>query len=524
MIYFPLNNTAFYHGLPADCDGTFPPSGTPEYFAWTSTTHMNFYEFHVDWTTPSNSTFTESQMLSITPFTFFGYGVGLPQPGTTVKIDPLSYPGSIMNRMQFRVFSDHWSMLTNSTVDIGSNVAGIRWYEFRRDAINPWSVYQMATYAPSDGNSRWNGSIAMDSSGNIALAYSITSSSLYPSIRYTGRVSCDPLNQFTIAESGIMNGSGSQTNTWSGSPSRWGDYSALNIDPSSAKTFWYTNEYYATTSQANWKTRIASFSFANILDITATATPSNICIGQNSQLDAVPTGGSGIYTYSWTSIPSGFTSNLPNPVATPVINTQYIVAVNDGNLTKRDTVTVTVNQEPTAFAGNNATYPNTVPLFPAAGTASNYSSVKWFTDGDGHFNIDTVPASLYYPGTADKNNGGVDLTLKAYPLGTCADTASSTVHITLSFPQGIGTHSSGVFGFTITPNPSNGNFSLIIDGIANSVASITVTDITGREIVSEKGVSIGLAKEISLAGYPKGTYFIRVSTDQQSAIKKLVLQ
>ena len=67
----------------------------------------------------------------------------------------------------------------------------------------------MATYAPSDGNSRWNGSIAMDSSGNIALAYSITSSSLYPSIRYTGRVSCDPLNQFTIAESGIMNGSGS---------------------------------------------------------------------------------------------------------------------------------------------------------------------------------------------------------------------------------------------------------------------------------------------------------------------------
>ena len=108
-------------------------------------------------------------------------------------------------------------------------------------------------------------------------------------------------------------------------------------------------------------------------------------------------------------------------------------------MTKRDTVTVTVNQEPTAFAGNNATYPNTVPLFPAAGTASNYSSVKWFTDGDGHFNIDTVPASLYYPGTADKNNGGVDLALKAYPLGTCADTASSTVHITLSFPQGIGT-------------------------------------------------------------------------------------
>ena len=320
----------------------------------------------------------------------------------------------------------------------------------------------MATYAPSDGNSRWNGSIAMDSSGNIALAYSITSSSLYPSIRYTGRVSCDPLNQFTIAESGIMNGSGSQTNTWS-YPQVDGEIIAhwiliLPVPKHSGIPMNIMRPPPRRTGKPGSHPLVLQTS----LDIMQQQPPQYLYRAkypswmpyQQADQEFIPIHGR--------PIPSGFTSNLPNPVATPVINTQYIVAVNDGNLTKRDTVTVTVNQEPTAFAGTNATYPNTVPLFPAAGTATNYSSVKWFTDGDGYFNNDTIPASLYYPGTADKNNGGVDLTLKAYPLGPCADTASSTVHITLPSLQGIGTHSSGVFGFTITPNPSNGNFSLII--------------------------------------------------------------
>jgi len=526
MILFPLNNTGYYHGLPADCDGAFPPAGTPGYFTWTSTSRMTFYEFHADFTTPSNSTFAQSQQLTITPVTFFGYQVGLPQKGTSVKIDPLSYGGSLMNRLQFRNFGDHWSLVTNGTIDAGSGVAGIRWYEFRRTATDPWSIYQQATYAPGDGNSRWAGSIAMDTAGNMGLAYSITSSNMYPSIRYTGRMSSDPLNQFTIAESGIINGGGSQTNTWSGTPSRWGDYSALTIDPSNTSTFWYTNEYYSTTSQASWKTRIATFSFADILNVNVTANPSTICLGQSSQLNAIVTGGSGTYTYSWTSIPAGFTSTLQNPLVFPTITTRYIVAASDGSSTKNDTTTVTVNNPPTANAGPDATYPNTTPLFPVSGTATSYSRVKWLTAGDGHFNIDSVPASLYYPGSVDKNVGGVDLTFKAYPIGSCSDTASDNVHITLTFPIGISENSSPVFGVSLSPNPSNGIFSLIINGIQNTEARITVSDITGKEIYSEKETSTtnNLTREINMAEFPKGIYFVKVRTDQQSVTKKMVLQ
>jgi hypothetical protein len=525
MIFFQVGNASYYHGLPADCDGTFPPLGTPGYFLWSSTSKMYFYEFHADFTTPSNSTFTQAQQLGITPFTYFAYGVGIPQKGTSVQVDPLSYDCTIMNRLQFRNFSDHWSMVTNATVDVGSNVAGIRWYEFRKIGSDPWYAHQEATYAPNDGNSRWCGSIAMDTAGNIALGFSISSSSMYPSIRYTGRMSCDPLNQFTINESGIINGGGSQTNTWSGTPSRWGDYSAMNIDPAGTSKFWYTNEYYSTSSQANWRTRIASFSFADVFNLNGTANPSTICSGQSSQLTVNPTGGSGIYTYTWTSIPAGFNSSQSNPVVMPTVSTQYIAAVNDGTTTKTDTIPVTVILQPTAFAGDDTTYKNTIPLFVAKGSAANFSSVQWFTSGDGHFNIDTVPVSLYYPGSLDRNDGGVNLTLKAYPMGTCTDTASSTVHITLSFPAGIGENSSGVFGFTLSPNPSNGTFTLVIDGIKNSEATIAISDLAGSVIYSEKEITGNKSvKEINLTGYSKGIYFVKVFTDKQSETKKLVLQ
>lgn len=528
MIYFAVTNTGLFHGLPADCDGTFPPVGTPNYFTWSTATKMDIYEFHADWNTPSNSTFGQSTQLDVIPFSAIPISTGLPQKGTNTKLQALSNNYSLMNRLQFRYFSDHWSMVTNGTVNAGSNIAGIRWYEFRRNATDQWSVYQQATYAPSDGNSRWNGSVAMDTAGNIALAFSITSSNMYPSIHYTGRMSSDPLNQFTINEASIINGGGSQTNTWSGNgnPSRWGDYSALTIDPVNISTFWYTNEYYQTTSDNSWRTRIASFSFAQYMNVSATANPPSVCTGLQTQLNVTATGGSGTYTYSWSSVPPGFSSTLQNPVANPTVTTQYVATVNDGSSTKTDTVLVTVLAQPTANAGPDATYPNTTPLFPVTGTATSYSGVKWLTSGDGFFNNDTIPGTLYHPGSADKNNGGVDLTFKAYPLSGCSDTASDVTHITLTFPAGTGDLSNNAFGVTLSPNPSNGVFTLTVYGVRDMDTKVIISDLTGKEIYSENASSStnDLTREINMAGHQKGIYFVKVTTGQHSAVKKLVLQ
>ncbi|MGA2823667.1 MAG: T9SS type A sorting domain-containing protein [Bacteroidales bacterium] len=521
MIMFNLPSEG---NLAADCDSDFPPDGTPCPICLLtngSSASIKLYEFHTDWDTTTNSTLNLAATIPISPFSSWGWTWhDIPQKGTSVGVDAFSRK-FIMHRMPFRKFSDHWSMLLNTTVKLDAPVhSGIRWMELRNSGSG-CSLYQEGTYAP-DSNYRWMGSIAMDTAGNIALGYSISSSTMFPSIRYTGRMSCDPLGVMTIAERGIYNGGGSQTDN----SGRWGDYSAMVADPTVFGKFWYTQEYYQSTAGANWKTRIASFSFADILNIHATATPSTICSGQQSQLNVIVTGGSGTYTYSWTSIPQGDTSTQQNPLVTPTITTKYIVAVNDGTITKTDTTTVTVTSPPAAYAGPDTTYANTVPLFIVSGTASSYSSVKWLTSGDGYFNIDTVLTSLYYPGPVDRNNGGVDLTLQAYPNVPCTDTATDVVHITLTFPAGISDNSSDVFGTTISPNPTNGLFTLVVHGIRNAEARITITDLAGKEIYSENGNAStnNLTKEINLAGYPKGTYFVKVLTDQHSTTNKLVLQ
>ena len=100
------------------------------------------------------------------------------------------------------------------------------------------------------------GSIAMDKKSNIGLGYSVSNAtSVYPGIRFTGRLKQDPLDQMTLGEGVIIDGSGSQTSRGS----RWGDYTSMNIDPTDDCTFWYLNEYIQATGLSNWQTRIASF-------------------------------------------------------------------------------------------------------------------------------------------------------------------------------------------------------------------------------------------------------------------------
>src|SRR5216683_7003745 len=96
----------------------------------------------------------------------------------------------------------------------------------------------------------------MDKSGDLALGYSVSSSTMFPAIRFTGRFPTDPLGTLE-AEDTIIAGGGSQSGCFF--CNRWGDYTSMAIDPTDDVTFVYTNEYYPTTSAGNWSTRIASF-------------------------------------------------------------------------------------------------------------------------------------------------------------------------------------------------------------------------------------------------------------------------
>jgi hypothetical protein len=99
------------------------------------------------------------------------------------------------------------------------------------------------------------GSVAMDKMGDIAIGYSVSTSTIFPSIRYTGRAATDPIDTMET-EATIFAGTGSQTNG-----GRWGDYTSMSMDPADDCTMWYTGQYMGATGQLNWATRIFSFKF-----------------------------------------------------------------------------------------------------------------------------------------------------------------------------------------------------------------------------------------------------------------------
>ena len=240
--------------LPSDRDGTTaPPSGEPNfYLGWpASTNSLHMFKFHVDFTTPGNSTFTGPTSIAVAPFgasqTF------VPQLGTSQTLT--SDMGIMKNRLTYRNFGSHESLVTCHTVDGGSGGSAVRWYEIRSPNTTP-KVFQQGSYAP-DAGFRFYCSAAMDGAGNIAVGYSVSSSTMYPAIRFAGRFAADPLGVLR-GETSIIEGGGYQAGVV-----RWGDYTSMAIDASDDRTFVYTNEYYAQPGgngqPTGWSTRMAVF-------------------------------------------------------------------------------------------------------------------------------------------------------------------------------------------------------------------------------------------------------------------------
>ena len=78
------------------------------------------------------------------------------------------------------------------------------------------------------------------------------------------------------------------------------------------------------------------------INLAVTADKDSICQGGSTVLHAMATGGSGNFTYSWTSDPPGFLSDDPNPQVFPEVTTTYFVAVTDGGMTLEDEITIVV--------------------------------------------------------------------------------------------------------------------------------------------------------------------------------------
>lgn len=292
MIAYSLGNgdTHFGGELAANVDGfTPPPAGAPGLIGEVDSSTdippnaaLRIWKFHVDWTTPANSTLgNNTQPSSVVQVADFvrpncslagnrAYVAGcVPQAGDPSQLDPIG--DRLMHRLTYRNFGDHESLVLMHTVVADSTTMqmGPRWYEVRDPAGTP-QIFQQSTFGPTsqtDPLYRFVGSAAMDHAGDIAIGYSTSSQANFPSIAYAGRVPSDPVNTLdgeVQMWAGTEAQHGESFTTQSG---RWGDYSAMTVDPIDDCTFWYTTEYYDAadavgTATGGWHTRIGNFKFS----------------------------------------------------------------------------------------------------------------------------------------------------------------------------------------------------------------------------------------------------------------------
>ncbi len=286
LVGAPATQVIFFESCGAECpdgvgpvhlEGPPPPPGTAAVFTkdWDDDFQATgaqpdgyrLWELDVDWSNPGAATFTElPRAVSASDWDqdmcgfFVRDCVEQPAPATQVNyLDPIDELQ--MFRSQYRYWGDYSTIVLNHTIDAtGTDVGAPRWVELRDDQPladgTGWGVFQEGVYQPSTDD-RWMGSIAMDGAGNIALGYSISSTTLMPGVRYTARRASDPLGTMPGGEVTLIAGTGVNLSM----SNRWGDYSSMSIDPVDDCTFWYTQEWMETTGVSTWVTRIGAFKF-----------------------------------------------------------------------------------------------------------------------------------------------------------------------------------------------------------------------------------------------------------------------
>ena len=270
-----ISSTVFLgHSLiPADVEGTNPPpTGRDEFFtsiqnpvldgtSKTSST-FNLWDFHVDWNTPSDSTFTQTPIseAAYQPGCYSPSGttntVCVPEPTSATTGNKLDSVGDrFMPGMSYRNFGTYESFVVSHTVQVSTaRQSGVRWYELRGTGSGLPTLFQDGNVSPDSTLSRFLPSIAEDASGNAAVGYSVSSSSTHPSINAAYFSLTNPGSPTEIT---LFPGTADQENTW-----HWGSYSGMTVDPEDGCTFWFADEYLPTSqtgTQIVWGTRISNF-------------------------------------------------------------------------------------------------------------------------------------------------------------------------------------------------------------------------------------------------------------------------
>ncbi len=326
-----------------------PPPGRPNLFISTEEflNALTVYKFHVDWNSISQSTFTGPDTPSTATSWPNAAVANAAQPGTAMLLDVLQIRAMVQN--QYTNIGGVESLWIPHTVRRGNTTgfAAPRWYQANvTGGTVAGTLVQATTWDPDGANviNRFMPSLAIDRVGNMAMGYSTSSGTVFPSIMYAGRLATDPINTFSQTEQTFFTGTASQTGI-----NRWGDYSAMTLDPDGC-TFWYTSEYANPADQTfnhRWLTKFGSIpAFSGCTPVGAGGTVSGTVTaaaggapipGVTVQLGvgrSTTTDGSG--NYSFTGIPAGTYPSMTASKPGFVPGSASSIVVTDGGTTTQN--------------------------------------------------------------------------------------------------------------------------------------------------------------------------------------------
>jgi len=330
-------------------------------------------------------------------------------------------------------------------------------------------------------------SLAVDANGDMALGYSGSDSTMYPAIRYAGRLAADPLSTLGQGETSLIEGTGFQCCTFSSGSTntRWGDYSAMSIDPDGC-TFWYTNEYYdtlpTTLAQDNWKTRIGSFQLPGCSTVPPAApaissfTPTSGPVGTSVSISGSAFTGATSVTFNGTAASYAVNSDAEITATVPSSATSGPIAVTTagGTATSSTSFEVTPPSAPTisSFTPTSGPVGTTVVI---SGTSFTGASSVTFNGTGAIYTVDsdtqitaTVPSGATSGPIDVTTGGGIATSASSFTVTQPAPTISS-------FSPAMGPVGTVV---TITGSAFTGATSVKFDGIAASYAVDSDTQIT----------------------------------------------
>lgn len=242
-------------------------------------------------------------------------------------------------------------------------------YIWNISPTNAGTISGIGTTAIVDWNASYTGIASITVRGTNNCGNGAYSGALSVTVNPTPTANAGTDKNITSGSPATLTASGGTSYSWSNGANT----QSITVYPTNTTTYTVTvyNSYGCSSTDD-----IVVYVSGGALLSNASATPFSICSGSTVQLNANPSGGNGIYTYSWSSNPIGFSSTLQNPVASPTHTTTYTVTVTSGVNTATSSAIVTVNDGNVVDIGQ--TYPGSlanglIAYYPFNGNANDAS-------------------------------------------------------------------------------------------------------------------------------------------------------